>query len=515
MKILSIKVALLAIICIFIFSPVVFSAETTAEKTDADVLVRVGDEVITQKDLETALKKIPEKKRAKYRDKTLEQLIEVKVFSNEARKAGLDKDPQTVEAMEKASKETLAQHFIKKYIDVKAEPSEEEMKKYYSEHKDQFILSEGVFIQHILVKKEEDAKAVLAKLKQGATFEEMVKRKSIARSWKNEGRLGWLYKGKMDPELEKAAFSLEKGKLSDVIKTGEGYEIIKVLEKSDKRDITFEEAKKNIRYEFFWKKKRELIDKYYEQAKVNKKPSEKDVLFKIGDESFKEELLAPVLTKAPEKDREKVRQRWVDYLIETTVLSREAREAGLEKDAEVIDELKRKTEEILSNVFRKRFIVDKFKVSDSEVEGYYQAHLEEFRSPVKIRARAIVVKTQKEAENILEELKKGIAFDSLAAKKSTYSADSKMVDMGWFGKGEKDPAVEKAVFSLEKGQFSDIIKTGEGYQIIGVIEKGGGKVKPLSEVKGSIQMKMMAKRLDEEKQRYYEKAGVKIISIKN
>src|SRR4030043_86257 len=239
MNILSIKVALLAIICIFIFSPVVFSAETTAEKTDANVLARVGNEVITQTDLETALKKLPERKREKFREKTLDQLIEVKVLSNEARNAGLDKDPKTREALEKATKEILAQQFVKKIIDEKSQPSEEDMKKYYSDHKDQFVIPDGVYIQHILVKKQEDAQAILEKLKGGASFEKIAK-------------------------------------------------------------------KKYIRYELFWKKKKELIDKYYTEAKVNKIPAEKGILFKIGDETFKEEIIASILSDAPEKEKEKV-----------------------------------------------------------------------------------------------------------------------------------------------------------------------------------------------------------------
>ena len=515
MRILSIKVALLAILCIFISSPVVFSAENTAEKTDADVLVRVGDEVITQKDLEAVLNKIPEKQREKYRDKTLDQLIEAKVFADEARKAGLDKDPSTKEALQKAANEILARYFVKKDIDVKSEPSEDEMKNYYSEHKEQFVLPEGVLIQQIVAKNKEDAEAILEELKNGGPFGEMAKKKSIVSSWKNEGRLGWLYKGRMDPGMEKAAFDLEKEKLSDIIETKEGYQVIKVLEKSDKRDLTFEEAKSSIHYKLFWKKKNALINTYYEKAKLDRKPAEKDVLFKIGDESFKEELLAPVLTKAPEKDKEKFRQRWVDYLIETTVFSREAREAGLEKDQEVADELKRKTEEILANVFRKKFILDKFKVSDTEAADYYHAHPEEFIRPAKVRARAVIMKTQEDAEMIRAELEKGVAFERLAAKKTGYYEKLQTVDMGWFGKGEKDPLIEKAAFPLKKGEISDIIKTDEGYLILTVLEKGGGEVKPFGEAKELIKMKMMMPKFEEAKQQYYEKAGVKIISTKN
>src|SRR4030042_3496216 len=513
MNILSIKVALLAIICIFIFSPVVFSAETTAEKTDANVLARVGNEVITQTDLETALTKLPERKREKFRKKTLDQLIEVKVFSNEARNAGLAKDPKTKEALEKATKEILAQQFVKKIIDEKSQPSDEEMKKYYSEHKDQFVIPDGVYIQHILVKKQEDAQAILENLKGGASFEEIAKKKSIARSWKNDGRLGWLYKGRMDPELEKVAFTLEKEKLSDVIKTKEGYEIIKVLNKSDKRELPIEEAKANIRYELFWKKKKGIIDKYYEEAKVNKIPAEKGILFKIGDETFKEEIIASVLAEAPEKEKEKVRKRWVDYFVETTVFSREARKVGLEKDTEVANEIKRRTDEILANAFRKKFIEGKIQVSDKEIEDYYQSHPDEFSSPlpVNVKLKTILVKTKEEAENILKELKEGASFGTLAKEKSIDPSASQGGDIGWIGKGERDPEVEKVAFSLEKDGVSGAIKTANGYQIIKVIDKRGGGVRPFDEVKTRIKMHLRAQKFQEEKQRYYEKAGVKII----
>jgi EpsD family peptidyl-prolyl cis-trans isomerase len=514
-KISGIKVALLAILCIFIFSPVVFSAETSADKSGSDVLARIGLEVITQKDIETALKKLPGNKRDKYRAITLDQLIEVKVFSNEARGAEIDKDPKIREALKRAENEILARHFINKYIDEKSEPSEEEMKTYYSEHKEQFVLPDGVSIQHVVVINQKDAEAILEKLKQGESFEEMAKKKSIASSYKNDGRLGWLYKGRMDPELEKVAFTLEKEKLSDVIKTKEGYQIIKVLEKSDKREIAFDEAKGNIRYELFWMKRKELIEKHYKDAKVDRKPAEKDVLFKIGDEAFKEELIESVLAKAPDKEKEKVRQRWVDYLLETTVFSREARKVGLEKDEEVASEINRRTDEVLASSFRKQIMREKVQVTDKDVEDYYQSNPEEFRIPVKVRARAIIVKTQEEAENIQKEIKRGVNFDTLAAKKSVYSAASEAVDMGWFGEGEKDPAIEKATFSLEKGQTSDIIKTEKGYQIIKVIEKSGGNVKPLNDVKEAIKMQLQGKKFQEEKQHYYEKAGVKIISTKN
>jgi peptidyl-prolyl cis-trans isomerase C len=305
---------LLCIAMSLFFSTIAYSAETTNEKPNKDVLARVGNEIITQKDLDAVLNKIPEMQREKYRDRVLDHLIEVKVFSDEARKAGLDKDPKTIEKVEKATNEVLAKDFVKKYIDKKAEPSQEEVEKFYQENKEKFVVPEGVLIYQILAKDKKDAEAILKELKKGASFEELAKKKSIAPSSKDGGRLGWCYKGMMDPELEKVAFSLEKGKLSDIIKTKEGFEVIRVDEKSDKRQIKLDEAKASIRYELFWKKKGDLINEYYKEAKVDKHPSEKGVLLKIGDEVFREDAIPPAPASAPESEKEKFVQRWVNYL---------------------------------------------------------------------------------------------------------------------------------------------------------------------------------------------------------
>ena len=73
--------------------------------------------------------------------------------------------------------------------------------------------------------------------------------------------------------------------------------------------------------------------------------------------------------------------------------------------------------------------------------------------------------------------------------------------------------LEEVAFSLEKGQMSGIIQTKEGFEIIKVMDKKGGGVQPLDEVKQSIKMTLMAENLDKEKERYYEKAGVKVLGV--
>lgn len=480
-----------------------------------NAVAMIGDEVITQEALEAVLNRIPERMREKYRNKGLDHLIETKVFSAEARKAGLDQEPQIKEALEREVNAGLAGYFINKYVNQQAQPSEEVVKAYYEEHKDEFVVPEGVLIQHILVKKQEQAEAILKDLQGGASFENLARKNSLDGSWKKGGRLGWLYKGRMEPALEKVAFGLEVGKLSGVFQTKKGYQIIQVLKKSDSREIGFDEARPRIGHALTQKKMRELLDAYYKEAKLDRQPAEKGVLVKVGDEALTEEDLAPMLAEVSEKNRQQVKQRWIKFFVETKVFGKEARKVGLDKDPEVADDLQRRTDEFLAKAFKKRFIEEKFPVADKEIADYYQSHLEKFRMPVKIRARSIVVKTREEAEKILKELQQGASFKSLAMERSIDPTfGPKGGDMGWFGQGERDPALEKVALSMESGQVSDIIKTEAGYGIIELMDKKGGQVQPLERVGEAIKASLATKRFKEEKKRYYEKAGVKILEAK-
>lgn len=83
---------------------------------------------------------------------------------------------------------------------------------------------------HILVKTSQEANSILFDLNKGASFEETARAKSLCPSRKKGGDLGWFGRGQMIKEFENAAFSMQPGKLSGIIKTQFGYHIIKVLE---------------------------------------------------------------------------------------------------------------------------------------------------------------------------------------------------------------------------------------------------------------------------------------------
>ena len=91
-------------------------------------------------------------------------------------------------------------------------------------------MPDQVHCAHILVKTEQEAKAILERLNKGEKFANIAKDASLCPSGKKGGDLGTFGRGKMVKEFENAAFALQKGQISAIVKTKFGYHIIKRLE---------------------------------------------------------------------------------------------------------------------------------------------------------------------------------------------------------------------------------------------------------------------------------------------
>jgi peptidyl-prolyl cis-trans isomerase D len=137
--------------------------------------------------------------------------------------------------------------------------SDDQLKVQYQNNIQQYQVPNRVHAEHILfmtvgktdaevdeIKK--TAEDVLKQAKKGAKFEDLAKKYSEDPGSKEKGGdLGWITQGQTVPEFEKTAFGLDKGQISDLVKTQYGFHIIKSLEKETARTKTFDEVKDSLR----------------------------------------------------------------------------------------------------------------------------------------------------------------------------------------------------------------------------------------------------------------------------
>jgi len=138
--------------------------------------------------------------------------------------------------------------------------SDDELKAQYQQEIQQYQVPNRVHVQHILLMTvgnktdaeieeiRQKAEDVLKQARKGAKFDDLAKKYSEDPGSKDKGGdLGWLTQGQTVPEFEKTAFSLDKGKISDLVKTQYGFHIIKVLDKETAHTKPFEEVKESIK----------------------------------------------------------------------------------------------------------------------------------------------------------------------------------------------------------------------------------------------------------------------------
>ena len=137
---------------------------------------------------------------------------------------------------------------IEKLMQEDIEISEDEVKAYYEENKANYDQPEQVEVSHILVEDKDEANDLLKKIKAGKDFAKLAKENSTdPGSAENGGELGYISKGEMVEEFEKAAFALKDNEVSDVVKSQYGYHIIKKTGHKEAKESTYEEFKEDAK----------------------------------------------------------------------------------------------------------------------------------------------------------------------------------------------------------------------------------------------------------------------------
>ncbi len=193
-----------------------------------DAVASVNGQFISKKALEELNREVSARARGQKipQDKLIDELIKRELLVQEAKAKHLEQSPEVIERMRMMRNTLLSQAAVQDYI--KANPvTEADIQAEY----DKQIKNSGGGIEfkarHILVKTEEEAKAIIAELDKGADFAELAKTKSTGPSKTQGGDLGWFGPKQMVAPFSEAVASLEDGKYTKTpVKTQFGWHVI-------------------------------------------------------------------------------------------------------------------------------------------------------------------------------------------------------------------------------------------------------------------------------------------------
>jgi peptidyl-prolyl cis-trans isomerase C len=185
------------------------------------------------------------------------------------------------------------------------------------------------------------------------------------------------------------------------------------------------------------------------------------------------------------------RKEMLDTMVVRELILQQAAKDGLDKGPEIEEKLQDLKKRLIVESFLKKKVEAESKVSDDDMKKFYEQNKDKFKSGEQIKASHILVKTEKEANDILTKLKSGGNFEELAKKYSVDSSAAKGGDLGWFGKGSMVPAFEKAALALKEGQISGVVKSDFGFHIIKLTGKRPAGIRPYEEVKEQIKGAIM------------------------
>ena len=200
------------------------------------------------------------------REAIKKDLIAREVMIQEADKQGFGTRAEVKQALENARQSIVINAMLADYVR-KNPVKDAEAKAEYDKYKAQMGDKE-YHARHILVATEDEAKAIIAKLKTGAKFEELAKQSKDS-SAANGGDLDWASPANYVPEFSKAMVALQKGAITDTpVKTQFGYHVIKLEDTRAAKIPPFEEVKQQVTESLQQRKLQAFREELMKKAKI-------------------------------------------------------------------------------------------------------------------------------------------------------------------------------------------------------------------------------------------------------
>ncbi len=243
--------------------------------------------------------------------------------------------------------------------------------------------------------------------------------------------------------------------------------------------------------------RQELRQQYGDKADAMFAQREKDVLRDLIDQQL---LLQKAKDKGLTADTELIKR--LDEMRKQMNLSSmdELEKAAREQGVSFEDFKQNMKNQILTQLVIRTEVQPKIQVTKEDEKKYYEEHQKDLEHPERVRLSEILVSTEKlepgdqagvaaaqqKAQQLLEQVRGGAAFDEAAKKSSDGPTAAQGGDLGYFKRGTLARELEEKTFAMKSGEITDVVRTRQGFLILKVTDHEQAGVPPLKDVEPEI-----------------------------
>jgi parvulin-like peptidyl-prolyl isomerase len=508
------------------------SAGLFAKESEECPVARIGDEAIALRELAGLLESshlarspstpAPAKRPEMDFVPALDRLINARLFVLEAREMQLDQAPELQAEVErfKASRlRTMLQESAARGV----KPDAREVERLYRDAVREWKVSS------VILDKEEDAKAFVAALKSGGSFEALAKKAGAEKKGRGDGKSQWVSRKHMLPEIFAAVQVAKQGVPVDSVKLSTGWVVLRVDATRYPKDPAARDAARaqsvaRLEYEAVRRFYLDLVKRY---AVVDEPLLEKLDLEAGGEQGFKalmndQRVLATIRDEKPITVGDLSREVAVKFfhgieqpikdhkvnpqkkpafeqLLGTRLLAREAAARKLAARPEYRREVAERERAILFATFVERVIVPGVEVADADARKHYEAHKAEYTAPQMYKLDGFAFTTGKDAQVALDKLKEGTDFTWLRTNapgqvppdRRSLQFDGRTVSVSTF-----QPGLAKVLAGARAGEYRLFAADEAEVYVIRVLDQIPPSTQPYEQARDEIVKKLYSAKVD-------------------
>lgn len=503
-----------------------FKAPLFSEAFASTPVARVESEIVTMEQLTAALASVhgahaaDDKAGKKDFAPVLDRLVNARLLVLEAREMGIDELPEFKEAVEEYRR-SAGQELLKAKViqDVKADPAE--LKRVYEDTVREWK------VRSLLVYQERNAKAFLADLKAGKSFDALAKKLVADKNAEGSEQPEFLPRSKLLPHVLAALQKLSPGKVSPPLRVKEGWAIMEVHDvrypedpaaRAQVETVVLSEARKKALQAYYGK----LVKKHatlniallrsldFEAARPGLAKLQKDrrvlASFAGKEPPITVSDLANGLAEgffhgseraAKEKKLNLKKPDVFDGLLARKVVPIEVRAQGIDRSPELDRKMTAFESNLLFTRFLEKAIVPEIKLGEPELKQYWQAHQADYSYPAFWRVESLAFKDARSAQAAIEKLRAGTDFKWLNANADgqLQPGERKVALDGVLAATTLPKPVSDALAGAGKGDYRLYASPEGQHYAIHVVDYTAPAAQPFEEVREVVQQRLYLERL--------------------